>query len=137
MQTQICMQKKLKKEISKYLKEIILLLPGDSGSKRKYISGLKEDIYDFAADNESVTIRDIVLHFGEKEEIAKQYMDTLDIKAVKRKLSIKRAVSAILIIALIVWSVAVFVGAVTSRNEIQEGYFIFGILNEENNNEYV
>lgn len=137
MQTQICMQKKLKKEISKYLKEIILLLPGDSGSKRKYISGLKEDIYDFAADNESVTIRDIVLHFGEKEEIAKQYMDTLDIKAVKRKLSIKRVVSAILIIALIVWSVAVFVGAVTSRNEIQEGYFIFGILNEENNNEYV
>lgn len=137
MQTQICMQKKLKKEISKYLKEIILLLPGDSGSKRKYISGLKEDIYDFAADNESVTFRDIVLHFGEKEEIAKQYMDTLDIKAVKRKLSIKRAVSAILIIALIVWSVAVFVGAVTSRNEIQEGYFIFGILNEENNNEYV
>ena len=137
MQTKICMQKKLKKEISKYLKEIILLLPGDSGSKRKYISGLKEDIYDFAADNESVTIRDIVLHFGEKEEIAKQYMDTLDIKAVKRKLSIKRVVSAILIIALIVWSVAVFVGAVTSRNEIQEGYFIFGILNEENNNEYV
>lgn len=137
MQTQICMQKKLKKEISKYLKEIILLLPGDSGSKRKYISGLKEDIYDFAADNESVTFRDIVLHFGEKEEIAKQYMDTLDIKAVKRKLSIKRVVSAILIIALIVWSVAVFVGAVTSRNEIQEGYFIFGILNEENNNEYV
>ena len=137
MQTQICMQKKLKKEISKYLKEIMLLLPGDSGSKRKYISGLKEDIYDFAADNESVTIRDIVLHFGEKEEIAKQYMDTLDIKAVKRKLSIKRVVSAILIIALIVWSVAVFVGAVTSRNEIQEGYFIFGILNEENNNEYV
>lgn len=137
MQTQICMQKELKKEISKYLKEIILLLPGDSGSKRKYISGLKEDIYDFAADNESVTFRDIVLHFGEKEEIAKQYMDTLDIKAVKRKLSIKRAVSAILIIALIVWSVAVFVGAVTSRNEIQEGYFIFGILNEENNNEYV
>lgn len=77
------------------------------------------------------------MHFGEKEEIAKQYMDTLDIKAVKRKLSIKRVVSAILIIALIVWSVAVFVGAVTSRNEIQEGYFIFGILNEENNNEYV
>lgn len=94
MQTQICMQKELKKEISKYLKEIMLLLPGDSGSKRKYISGLKEDIYDFAADNESVTFRDIVLHFGEKEEIAKQYMDTLDIKAVKRKLSIKRAVSA-------------------------------------------
>lgn len=126
MQTQICMQKELKKEISKYLKEIILLLPGDSGSKRKYISGLKEDIYDFAADNESVTFRDIVLHFGEKEEIAKQYMDMLDIKAVKRKLSIKRAVSAILIIALIVWSVAVFIGSASSRNEENKGYFVSG-----------
>lgn len=131
MQTQICMQKELKKEISKYLKEIILLLPGDSGSKRKYISGLKEDIYDFAADNESVTIRDIVLHFGEKEEIAKQYMDTLDIKAVKRKLSIKRAVSAILIIALIVWSVAVFVGSVISRSETANGYVVVDIANGE------
>lgn len=131
MQTQICMQKELKKEISKYLKEIILLLPGDSGSKRKYISGLKEDIYDFAADNESVTFRDIVLHFGEKEEIAKQYMDTLDIKAVKRKLSIKRAVSAILIIALIVWSVAVFVGSVISRSETANGYVVVDIANGE------
>ncbi len=131
MQTQICMQKELKKEISKYLKEIMLLLPGDSGSKRKYISGLKEDIYDFAADNESVTIRDIVLHFGEKEEIAKQYMDTLDIKAVKRKLSIKRAVSAILIIALIVWSVAVFVGSVISRSETANGYVVVDIANGE------
>lgn len=137
MQTQICMQKKLKKEISKYLKEIILLLPGDSGSKRKYISGLKEDIYDFAADNESVTIRDIVLHFGEKEEIAKQYMDTLDIKAVKRKLSIKRVVSAILIITLIVWSVAVFFGSVKSNNDMQEGYFISGQFIEEKDYEIV
>lgn len=135
MQTQICMQKELKKEISKYLKEIILLLPGDSGSKRKYISGLKEDIYDFAADNESVTFRDIVLHFGEKEEIAKQYMDTLDIKAVKRKLSIKRAVSAILIIALIVWSVAVFLGSVKSKEDVQTGYFISGQFMEGKNNE--
>lgn len=137
MQTQICMQKELKKEISKYLKEIILLLPGDSGSKRKYISGLKEDIYDFAADNESVTFRDIVLHFGEKEEIAKQYMDTLDIKAVKRKLSIKRAVSAILIIALIVWSVAVFIGSVKSNNDMQEGYFISGQFIEDKDYEIV
>lgn len=135
MQTQICMQKELKKEISKYLKEIILLLPGDSGSKRKYISGLKEDIYDFAADNESVTFRDIVLHFGEKEEIAKQYMDTLDIKAVKRKLSIKRVVSAILIIALIVWSVAVFFGSVKSKEDVQTGYFISGQFMEGKNNE--
>ena len=135
MQTQICMQKELKKEISNYLKEIILLLPGDSGSKRKYISGLKEDIYDFAADNESVTFRDIVLHFGEKEEIAKQYMDTLDIKAVKRKLSIKRAVSAILIIALIVWSVAVFLGSVKSKEDVQTGYFISGQFMEGKNNE--
>ncbi len=137
MQTQICMQKELKKEISKYLKEIILLLPGDSGSKRKYISGLKEDIYDFAADNESVTFRDIVLHFGEKEEIAKQYMDMLDIKAVKRKLSIKRAVSAILIIALIVWSVAVFIGSVKSNNDMQEGYFISGQFIEDKDYEIV
>ncbi len=137
MQTQICMQKELKKEISKYLKEIILLLPGDSGSKRKYISGLKEDIYDFAADNESVTFRDIVLHFGEKEEIAKQYMDTLDIKAVKRKLSIKRAVSAILIIALIVWSVAVFIGSASSRNEENQGFFVSGHFIEGKNYENV
>lgn len=131
------MQKELKKEISKYLKEIILLLPGDSGSKRKYISGLKEDIYDFAADNESVTFRDIVLHFGEKEEIAKQYMDTLDIKAVKRKLSIKRAVSAILIIALIVWSVAVFFGSASSRNEENKGYFVSGQFIEDKDYEIV
>ena len=105
------MQNELKKESSKYLKNIKHLLPGDSGSKRKYIKGLKEQIYDFADESDDISFHDILLYFGEEKDIAQEYIEILDINTVKRKLGIKRVVSVVLVIALLVWSVSATAGA--------------------------
>lgn len=118
------MQNELKKEISKYLKNIKHLLPGDSGSKRKYIKGLKEQIYDFADESDDVSFHDILLYFGEEKDIAQEYIEILDINTVKRKLGIKRVVSVVLVIALLVWSVSATVGAFLSRSDADEGYAV-------------
>lgn len=118
------MHKELEKEISRYLNDIKCLMPGDISSKRKYLRGLKNEIYDYAEENEDVSMGDIVLHFGEEEEVAKLYVDTLDVKTIKRKLNIRRVVVTVMIAALVVWGVMATVGLVVSRVDAKDGMVI-------------
>lgn len=123
------MHKELEKEISRYLNDIKCLMPGDISSKRKYLRGLKNEIYDYAEENEVVSMGDIVLHFGEEEEVAKLYVDTLDVKTIKRKYNFRRIIISVLISALVVWGVATMIGCAVSRLDTAESYII---VNSEN-----
>lgn len=124
------MHKELKKEIHRYLNDIKYLMPGDVGSKRKYLRGFKEQIYDFAAENGIASMRDIILHFGEKEEVARLYTDTLDYKLIKRKMKIKRTVAVLLVSALVVWGVAAAAGSVVSKTEEKNWHVVLTQINE-------
>lgn len=100
------MQRELKREVKKYLNEIRYLLPGGIHSKNKYITGLKEQIYDFIDERENTSFRDILLHFGEKETIVQQYIKDIDVNAVKQKLSVLRATAVVLFAAILIWGAA-------------------------------
>lgn len=124
------MHKELKKEIHKYLNDIKCLMPCDIGNKNKYLRGLKEEIYDYAADNNIVSIGDIVSHFGEKEEVVKLYVDTLDTKTIKNKFNVRRLIIIALITALVVWGVAAAAGSAISRAESDDGIVVVVEANE-------
>lgn len=124
------MRKELKKEIHKYLNDIKCLMPCDIGNKNKYLRGLKEEIYDYAADNNIVSIGDIVSHFGEKEEVVKLYVDTLDTKTIKNKFNVRRLIIIALITALVVWGVAAAAGSAISRAESDDGIVVVVEANE-------
>lgn len=113
----IDMQNELKKEISKYLKEIRKLLPGDKDSKTEFIDGLTEQIEDFVAENEDATFHDILLTFGEPKEIADEYSAGIDAQEIKKSTSIKKAIIIALVVAIVIWGVAVTAGAAVSRVE--------------------
>lgn len=125
------MHKELKKEIHKYLNDIKCLMPCDIGNKNKYLRGLKEEIYDYAADNNIVSIGDIVSHFGEKEEVVKLYVDTLDTKTIKNKFNVRRLIIIALITALAVWGVAAFIGYAVSRVDTANSYIVVNTENGE------
>ena len=80
----IDMQNELKKEISKYLKEIRKRLPGGKDSKTEFIDGLTEQIEDFVAENEDATFHDILLTFGEPKEIADEYSAGIDAQEIRK-----------------------------------------------------
>lgn len=113
----IDMQNELKKEISKYLKEIRKLLPGDKDSKTEFIDGLTEQIEDFVAENEDATFHDILLTFGEPKEIADEYSAGMEAQEIKKSFGFKRIVAVVLIVALLIWSACAVVGATISRTE--------------------
>lgn len=119
------MQNELKKEISKYLKEIRKLLPGDKDSKTEFIDGLTEQIEDFVAENEDATFHDILLTFGEPKEIADEYSAGMEAQEIKKSTSIKKAIIIALVVAIVIWGVAVMTGAAISRVEEQKDYTVF------------
>lgn len=119
------MQNELKKEISKYLKNIKHLLPGDKESKTEFIDGLTEQIEDFVAENEDATFHDILLTFGEPKEIADEYSAGMEAQEIKKSTSIKKAIIIALVVAIVIWGVAVMTGAAISRVEEQKDYTVF------------
>lgn len=119
----IDMQNELKKEISKYLKEIRKLLPGNKDSKTEFIDGLTEQIEDFVAENEDATFHDILLTFGEPKEIADEYSAGIDAQEIKKSISIKKAIIIALIVAIVIWDLTMCFMA-TDAHFSYNGYYV-------------
>ncbi len=120
----IDMQNELKKEISKYLKNIKHLLPGSKDSKTEFLDGLHEQIEDFVAENEDATFHDILLTFGEPKEIADEYSAGIDAQEIKKSTRIKKAIIIALVVAIVIWGVAITTGASMSKNNDKDSYAI-------------
>ena len=119
----IDMQNELKKEISKYLKEIRKRLPGDKESKTEFIDGLTEQIEDFVAENEDATSHDILLTFGEPTEIADEYSAGIDAQEIKKSISIKKAIIIALVVAIVIWGLTMCFMA-TDAHFSYNGYYV-------------
>lgn len=118
------MRSGLEKEIKKYLRDIKYLLPADAGTKKKFLSGLESEIYESVADKENVSMDDIIDQFGTSADVAKAFIDSADIKYIRKRLSIKRVISFVLIAALLVWVIGFTVACVVSKIEAENGYFV-------------
>lgn len=119
----IDMQNELKKEISKYLKNIKHLLPGSKDSKTEFLDGLHEQIEDFVAENEDATFHDILLTFGEPKEIADEYSAGIDAQEIKKSTSIKKAIIISLVVAIAIWGLTMCFMA-TDAHFSYNGYYV-------------
>ena len=119
----IDMQNELKKEISKYLKNIKHLLPGSKDSKTEFLDGLHEQIEDFVAENEDATFHDILLTFGEPKEIADEYSAGIDAQEIKKSISIKKAIIIALVVAIVIWGLTMCFMA-TDAHFSYNGYYV-------------
>lgn len=119
----IDMQNELKKEISKYLKNIKHLLPGSKDSKTEFLDGLHEQIEDFVAENEDATFHDILLTFGEPKEIADEYSAGIDAQEIKKSTSIKKAIIIALVVAIVIWGLTMCFMA-TDAHFSYNGYYV-------------
>ena len=119
----IDMQNELKKEISKYLKNIKHLLPGSKDSKTEFLDGLHEQIEDFVAENEDATFHDILLTFGEPKEIADEYSAGIDAQEIKKSTSIKKAIIISLVVAIVIWGLTMCFMA-TDAHFSYNGYYV-------------
>lgn len=86
------MDQELKKEINQYIKEIKLNIICDFKTRKKFISDLKNSIYDFVECENIFSIDGVYNHFGTPRQIAKEFFLNLDFRKIKRKLNFTKGV---------------------------------------------
>lgn len=117
------MDKELKKAIHKYIKEINQNIICDFRTRKKFISDIKNSIYDFAESENAVTMDDIYKHFGKPQEIAKEFLLNADVKKIKKRMNVTKIVLIGIIAALVMWA-AGLVYAIIDANVIHSGYVV-------------
>ncbi|MDE5670800.1 MAG: hypothetical protein K2I14_04990 [Eubacterium sp.] len=114
------MDQQLKRDIKRYIKEINQNIICDFRTRKKFISDIKNSVYDFAESENAVTMDDICKHFGTPQQIAKEFLLNADVKQIKRRMNVTKIVLIGIIAALVMWA-AGLVYAIIDANVIHSG----------------
>ena len=85
-------------EIKKYLKEVEKHIPFSSKQKRDFIQLLTNNISELTERYKVITYEDIVENFGNPEEVAHQFISSLDTITLNKKLNTSRYVKRLIIV---------------------------------------
>lgn len=121
------MDKKLKKDINKYIKEIKLNIICDFKTRNKFISDIKNSIFDFVECENIVSIDDVYNHFGTPQEIAKEFFLNADVKKIKRRMNFTKVVIIGVVIALLMFGTALVIELIDSYSS-NRGYYVQEIV---------
>ena len=117
--------KQLNKDIKGYIREIKSYLICDHKTQRKFINDFKNDVYDYIEENSVNGINSVREHFGEAEKIAKGFIENADTRKIKKRMNIRNAITAGIIIALFIWAVGVL--TVVVDDIYHPGYIVDGM----------
>lgn len=123
------------KELKAYYRETKELIICDKKQKRAVMTELKTGIDEYISQNENATKDDIISVFGMPEEIARSFIQSADAKAIKHGFSIKKAVIAAIVAAVILYALFVVISLIDVHTEahgyMKEGFlFISNIIME-------
>lgn len=121
------MNKKLKKQVSKYCRDISSFVICSSKQKREYIKELKNSINEMYEADPSLNIEDITEIFGTPRQIADSFKNETDAMTLKKTFSVKKMIFVFLLIALIVYIVFVVLSLIDVHTEAH-GYFSEGFI---------
>lgn len=115
------MNKNLKKEINKYIREINSNIICDYKTRKKYIGDIKASVYDYIEENNVTGADEIYKHFGTPQEISKAFFENADIKKIKKRMNFTRIILIGVITVILVWAVALTIDVIDTF-ESNRGY---------------
>ncbi|MFR5876117.1 MAG: DUF6120 family protein [Eubacterium sp.] len=123
----------MNREIKKYINQVKGYMLCDGSTKRKCMKDLKSDIQDYIDTEGTQDIEKIKARFGAPEQIAKAFLMEMDIKKIKKKLDIRRAVIAVAVSIVLIWGIGVTIAVVDGIKD-GSGYFdeeVITVIKEE------
>ncbi len=114
--------KGFEKETKKYIKSIKSLLLCDMQTKRRFIKDFKDDLSGYIEDNNIADIKNVYAHFGTPEQVAKGFLETADIKNIKKKMNISKIITIGVVCAVMVWVFCLVGALVNSYLEEKNSY---------------
>ncbi len=104
-----------KNEINEYIKNIKKQLLYGTKESKLFLKELKQNILDFAYENKNTDMTAIRQQFGTEEEVANAFLENIDIKAVKKKITIKRLIAVLVVAIITVWSIAMIIATIDTK----------------------
>lgn len=107
-----------------YLKEVDQQLSGKRAQRKAYIKKLSADVAERLEDDPKLDRAALANAFGSPEELASEFMETLNAKDVKKAFGWKKIVLIGVITALLIWGVIGIIAVVDSHKSVN-GYTVY------------
>lgn len=90
-----------------YIKNVEQQLPGKKAQKKAYLKKLSSDVAERLEEEPSLDSAALALAFGSPEELAADFMETLDAKEIKKAFTWKKLVLIGVLAVVLIWLIAV------------------------------
>ena len=110
------------KALKAYEKRTRRLLLVKTDASARFLAELENNITDYAETEHIADIAQVEARFGTPQSIANAFFAATDIEAVRKKLALRRRVTAALLAALLLWAAALTGLYVEGRNDMH-GFF--------------
>ena len=94
------------KEINRYIKDIKKELLYGTKESRQFLKELKQNVTDYAEENQNADMAQVTEQFGKPEEIAATFFEQYDKNEIKRKVNVRRVAVIVGIVMLVVFTVS-------------------------------
>ena len=110
-----------------YCADVSALLPCGRREKNALLRELRQNVEDYLADAPDAPPETLLSVFGTPEQIAESMLQTVQPAALRKKLTLKKAVLLALLAAVLIYAAFVVVSLIDVHTEAH-GYFTEGIL---------
>ena len=110
-----------------YCADVAALLPCGRREKNTLLRELQRNVEDYLTDAPETEPETLLSVFGTPEQIAESMLQTVKPEALRKKLTLKKAVLLALLAAVLIYAVFVVVSLIDVHTEAH-GYFTEGIL---------
>lgn len=106
------------KEINRYIKDIKKELLYGTKESRQFLKELKQNVTDYAEENQNADMAQVTEQFGKPEDIAATFFEQYDKNEIKRKVNVRRVAVIVGIMMFLVFAIGVSVIVMENREEI-------------------
>ena len=104
------------KEINRYIKDIKKELLYGTKESRQFLKELKQNVTDYAEENQNADMAQVTEQFGTPEDIAATFFEQYGKEDIKKKVNIRRVVIVALTIAITMFIIALAIELIDASN---------------------
>jgi len=99
------MTKQLLFDLDSYYNEISNAIICKTKIKTEFITDLKEKVAEFIEENQPTSVDDIIVHFGQPEEIARNFLEAIDPSHIRKSMNWKKVLLTGIILAILMLAI--------------------------------
>ncbi len=112
------------KEINRYIKDIKKELLYGTKESRQFLKELKQNVTDYAEENQNADMAQVTEQFGKPEDIAATFFEQYDKNEIKRKVNVRRVAVIVGIVMLVVFTVSLTTAVINSYKSVNGFYSV-------------